>query len=375
VTGRLVTFFLLFLAWASASGTQELLLRIRFFDVGQGDGVLIQSPSGQNVVYDAGEHPTRMRDYLTALSVSQVGLVIASHNHADHIGGLADVVRAFRPPLYMDNGLPSTTLTYRRLLEAVSEVGSQLVEPTSRRILLGDVSLGVVPPPGIAHWEQNDNSVGVVVEYGGFRLSLTGDAEPREWAWWLVNRKDLFPAVDVHKASHHGSIHGDIAAGLARLAPKTIVVSSGAENGYGHPDREALRLYADQRATVYRTDLHGTIVVEAERSGHYTIRLERTSGTELPAFVPPTAPIPLPAPIPTPVSSSIPSPLPNSWVGSPPPRTLGGHPVCQVPLPPLAACVSNVVGSPQAVCDDATFSCSTGSGTCSGHGGVYCWRN
>src|SRR6185503_13694583 len=153
--------------------------------------VLIQTPSGQNVVYDAGEDPTRMREYLAGLGVTQVGLAIASHNHADHIGGLAEVLRRYRPQLYMDNGVPATTQTYRRLLEAVAVVGSQLVEPTERRILLGDVTLAVVPPPGIQDWEHNDNSIGLILEYGQFRLSLTGDSEPREWAWWLVNHPEL----------------------------------------------------------------------------------------------------------------------------------------------------------------------------------------
>src|SRR6478752_7027312 len=88
-------------------GSEQLPLRISFVDVGQGDGVLIQSPSGQNVVVDGGENPSRMREYLEGIGVAQVGLVIASHNHADHIGGLAEVLRRFSPPFYMDNGVPA----------------------------------------------------------------------------------------------------------------------------------------------------------------------------------------------------------------------------------------------------------------------------
>src|SRR5688572_20898840 len=125
-----------------------------------------------------------MREYLESLGVSQVGLVIASHNHADHIGGIVEVLRRLRPLFYMDNGVPATTEVYARVLEAAKEAGSALLEPTHRRIALGDGALTIVPPPGISDWEQNDNSVGVIVEYGDFRLSLAGDAEPREWAWW-----------------------------------------------------------------------------------------------------------------------------------------------------------------------------------------------
>jgi hypothetical protein len=65
---------------------------------------------------------------------------------------------------------------------------------------------------------------------------------------------------------------------------------------------------------------------------------------------------------------------PSSWSGSLPSTSGGSHPVCQAPLPATASCVNNLVGPPQAICDDRAFSCSTGSGTCSSHGGVYCWR-
>jgi hypothetical protein len=67
--------------------------------------------------------------------------------------------------------------------------------------------------------------------------------------------------------------------------------------------------------------------------------------------------------------------LPSSWPGSLPSRTSGSHPVCQATLPSNAQCVNNLIGPPQAICSDSVYSCSTGSGTCSSHGGVYCWRN
>ncbi len=278
----------LLLAWAPIVLAQDAL-RVHFVDVGQGDGVLIQSPSGQNVVYDGGERATTMLEYLRRVGVSQIDLVIASHNHADHIGGLAEVVRQFRPRFYMDNGIPATTLTYQRLLEAVRGSGAQLLEPTARRISLGDVAIVVLPPPGIASWDQNDNSVGMVIEYGAFRLSMAGDAEGRQWGWWLDRHAEQLGRVQVHKASHHGSRNGDTGAGIARLSPEVVIVSAGQGNSYGHPDPEILRLYASQGATVYRTDLHGTVVVEAESSGRYTVRVERGEGARPPTTGPPAS--------------------------------------------------------------------------------------
>ena len=303
-------------------------LRVHFVDVGQGDGVVIQSPSGQTVVYDGGQDPTRMQEYLTALGVTEITLVIASHNHADHIGGLEEVIRAYRPLFYMDSGIPATTLTYGRVVAAVTEAGSQLLEPTTRRIALGEVSLVVVPPPGIAAWDQNDNSIGIIVEYGSFRLSLMGDAEEREWSWWMTNYSESLAPVHIHKASHHGSINGDTAAGIARLSPAMVVVSAGQDNQYGHPDPETLQLYAQQGATVYRTDLNGTVLVEAASSGSYTVTPEWETGAR-----PPPATVPVPAPAPSPVPEPTPTPTPT-----PTPEP--------VPTPPQAACVNiNTAGS------------------------------
>ena len=282
-------------------------LRVHVVDVGQGDGVLIQAPAGQNVVYDAGENPHRMRDYLTARGVTAVALAIASHNHADHIGGLPVLLQSFRPAYYMDSGVPASTQTYARVVEAVTAAGSQLLEPVARRITVGEVALTIVPPPGIPDWDQNDNSIGAVIEYGAFRMSLAGDAESREWAWWRTHHSAWLKPVHVHKASHHGSSNGDTAEGIAALAPRAVVVSAGAGNSYGHPDPVSLQLYASAGAQIFRTDFHGTVIVEAQSTGAYTVRVERGEGAQPP-------PGPMPGPAPTPGPTPVPAPPP-----SPPP--------------------------------------------------------
>lgn len=265
---RLLLFFaalLLSLAWA---------IELVFLDVGQADAVLIRSPSGQVVLYDAGEREANVLGLLQALGVDRLDLVIASHAHSDHIGGMADVIRHYRPRFYMDNGLPHPTFTYERTLEAALEVGAQLLEPTARRITLGEVALRIVPPPGIEAWGQNDNSVGILIEYGDFRSFLPGDAEPRQW-WWLERHPELIVPVQVHRASYHGSRNGDIAEALALLAPEIVVISVGADNRYGHPHAEAIALYTAVGAEIYRTDRHGHVTVNAERDGTYRISTQR----------------------------------------------------------------------------------------------------
>ncbi len=244
-------------------------LELRFIDVGQGDSILITSPSGQNVLIDGGRKDDEVLDYLQSIGVQSVYMVIASHADADHIGGLEAVVRAYRPPLFMDNEIPSTTQTYEGLLRGVAEAGSQVAAPTARRVDLGDAALRIIPPPGVSEWGNNDNSVGVVVEYGAFRAGLTGDAEDREFEWWI--EQGVLEPVDVYKASHHGSKNGDTEASVVAFMPESVVISAGLGNSYGHPDDEALELYRGVEADIYRTDESGTITVTASADGTYTV--------------------------------------------------------------------------------------------------------
>ena len=283
------------LVWSLALAQLEL----HFIDVGQGDAVLVQAPDGQVVVYDGGRSAMTALEYLRSIGVQNVNLVIASHAHADHIGGLVEIVDTYRPGFFLDNGIPHTTLVYERLLNAVLAAGSQLLEPGERRISLGEVTLHVLPVPGLSSWGHNDNSVGVMVEYGEFRASLTGDAEPRQFDWWLATVPEAFAPVQVHKASHHGSRNGDTEAGLARLQPKVVVVSAGANNPYGHPHTAALERYATVGATVYRTDLHGHVIVQADRDGSFEVTTERgpagVRGAPAASPTPPSAAAPAPA--------------------------------------------------------------------------------
>jgi competence protein ComEC len=188
----------------------------------------------------------------------------------------------------MDNGLPANTVTYRRVLEAVEAAGTQLLEPTQREIRLGaGAVLAVLPPPGVKGWDQNDNAIGAILTLGRFRLSLGGDAEQREWAWWVENYASLLGRVQVHKASHHGSNNGDAMAALGLLRPEVVVVSVGTNNGFGHPRPEVLEMYGEAGSAILRTDLNGTIRVEADASGTYSVAVERGDGLRLPALLPP----------------------------------------------------------------------------------------
>jgi competence protein ComEC len=245
-------------------------LWIHFLDVGQGDATLIEAPSGQRVLIDAG--PSRgIVDQLRELEVEDIDLFIASHNHADHIGGAAAVIREFPIRFFMDNGVPHTTVTYRTMLEALAARDVPLLEPERRTIEFGDAAIDIVPPPGDPSLGHNDNSIGVVLRFGAFRAMFAGDAEAHLWRHGLATSPEAIPDVHVHKASHHGSRNGDIGDAIARLRPQLVVISAGAGNQFGHPHEEALALYETVGADILITAEHGTVTVAAAANGSFEV--------------------------------------------------------------------------------------------------------
>jgi beta-lactamase superfamily II metal-dependent hydrolase len=141
------------------------------------------------------------------------------------------------------------------------------LEHTARTIRLGSISIRVLPPDSTAE-EQNDRSVGLVVEYGAFRLLLTGDAETAGLEHLLSAG---IPEVTILKASHHGSRNGVTPAWVAATQPEVVVISCGHDNPYGHPDPWALRYYGMSGTRIYRTDLHGAVTVRADTTGAYVV--------------------------------------------------------------------------------------------------------
>jgi len=249
-------------------------LRVVFFDVGQGDAALITTPEGKHILIDAGPGRTSLTAQLDSLGVQTLDLVISSHNHADHIGGMADVFAKYRVLQYMDNGVPALTAVYRRTVDAVdAEKGLQFRRAEPRVFRFGPVSVAIMAPRHV-DLSQNDNSVGIVVKYGSFSGVLTGDAERSELEYWLAAYQ--LGKVSLVKASHHGSWNGTTAAWVSMLRPQLLVVSVGASNQYGHPDARVVEAYQSMGARVYRTDSVGTVTVRVSADGGFNVRT--TSG-------------------------------------------------------------------------------------------------
>ncbi|MGE5802875.1 MAG: ComEC/Rec2 family competence protein, partial [Gemmatimonadota bacterium] len=141
-----------------------------------------------------------------------------------------------------------------------------------RTITLGTATIQIIPPP--PGDEQNNSSVGVLVEYGDFQALLTGDSELKELGSWLCDGS--IPHVNVVKLAHHGSNNGTSPEWIAATHPQVAVISVGAGNSYGHPSAAVISAWQGSGARVYRTDQDGGVVILANDDGSFVVTTDRS---------------------------------------------------------------------------------------------------
>jgi competence protein ComEC len=266
-------------------------LQVHVLNVGQGDSILIIAPGGKSVLVDAGT-PGSGRVVLDAMKrygVGQIDLLIATHAHADHIGGADEVMRRTKVSTVLDSRVPNTTKNYEDFLEEIEKSGAKYVaaSPGQKFDLGGGAALTVLAPiqpfftvnqlrSGAN--EPNANSVVTRLDYGDFSLLLTGDAEAETEERLLKAGANI--KAKVLKVGHHGSRYASSEKFLRAGGFEAAIISNGADNRYGHPNQDALERFRRLGARLYRTDLQGEITIISRGSG-YEIRTEREAGGDL----------------------------------------------------------------------------------------------
>lgn len=253
----------------SASGTLE----VYFFDVGQGDSELIRLPGGENILIDAGTSSTEdeLVGELRSLGAETLDLVVATHPHADHIGGMAAVIDAFDVrqvvmPRISESDTP-TTKTYENLLQSIADKGLTITpaEPGDELLSSGGAVLTVLAPNGEDYGDLNNYSVVLRLTYGEDSFLFTGDAEEASEEEMLSLDWPL--TATVLKCGHHGSETSTSPSFLDAVSPQYAVISCGVDNDYGHPDAVTLEKLEAAGVEVFRTDRQGTILASTEGSG------------------------------------------------------------------------------------------------------------
>jgi competence protein ComEC len=246
-------------------------------DVGQGDGLAIRAGPGSAVVVDTGPDPGPMDRCLRELGIKTIPVLVITHFHADHAGGLAGALRGRSVGEIEVTAYPSPPAEQRRVLALAAEqrVPVRTVSYGERRIV-GPVSWTVLWParvpalPGSGPLAdsggspENNSSIAMLLESSGVRILMTGDLEPESQRAVLASGSDT--RADVLKVPHHGSSNQDETF-LRSTGAKLAVVSAGIDNDYGHPAPSTLDLLRHLGMTVARTDTGGSIAIVRTPTG------------------------------------------------------------------------------------------------------------
>ncbi|MFW5737107.1 MAG: ComEC/Rec2 family competence protein, partial [Halanaerobium sp.] len=253
-------------------------LKIHFIDVGQGDSILIETAAGENILVDGGDRADKIAagiiDYLQKQKIKKLDYLISTHPHADHIGGLADILDHFEVETVLDSGKIHSSKTYENYLTKIDQKNINFKTPRrGDQFQLGKTKLNFLHPDSpVEAYDLNNSSLVFLLEYRQQKFLFTGDIEKEVEATLLKENPDL--RVNLIKVPHHGSKTSSSKDFVEQLKPETAVIQVG-DNHYGHPAVEIIELYQNQGARVYRNDLNGNLVVTADGSD-YTVKVDKS---------------------------------------------------------------------------------------------------
>lgn len=242
------------------------MFRVVFIDVGQGDSILLTTPSGKNMLIDSGESDAyeAVSETLRAYGVTHLDWVLATHPHSDHIGCMYKILGDYSVGCCYLPDATHTTRTFEKMIEALETNEIPTVEAKAGvNIDLGDgILCKMYAPFGEEMDNLNNYSPIMRVTYGETAFLFSGDAEMDMEERVLSEDPDLH--ADVMKLGHHGSSTSNSEAFLNAVSPRYAVCSVGKDNSYGHPHEEVLSLLEKYQIPLLRTDESGNIVIYSD---------------------------------------------------------------------------------------------------------------
>lgn len=247
-------------------------LRFAALDIGQGDALFVEAPSGTQMLIDGGPSNTLLDRLGRAMPLfdRSIDVVLMTHPDADHITGLVEVVRRYHIGTLITTGVKGDSAVYETLLDEVrrQKIPVHYALAGQTIPLDTDVSYTMLWPEqswqGKSAKDTNDTSIVGRLSYKEFSVMLMGDAST-DVERALVQSATVLQST-VLKAGHHGSRTSTSAEFLDAVRPTSVILSVGAKNRYGHPHKEVLGILASRPLVVYRTDERGDIMYTSD--GH-----------------------------------------------------------------------------------------------------------
>jgi competence protein ComEC len=252
--------------WWNIFTPEKQILSVSYLDVGQGDAILIEGPTGKTILVDGGPDRSVLRELPKEIPFfsRHIDMVVETHPDKDHIAGLIEVFKRYEVQYLLHPGISGTTEVSKVLTQtAGAEKGlEQFLARAGQRIHIGNGSYIDVlyPDTDVSQGETNDGSVVLRIVYGETSFMLTGDLPSRIEDYLVaVSTDSTNLQSDILKAGHHGSRFSTSDMWLKAVSPSVVIISAGKTNTYGHPAPDTLERIANQGAQVLSTIDSGTI--------------------------------------------------------------------------------------------------------------------
>ena len=269
-------FFTLCIWYAVIQESRNGLLTVSFLNIGQGDSVFIQAPSGRQALIDGGPSGIVLRELSKFIPWYDrtIDVVIPTHPDADHIGGLVDVLLRYQVGMIVHSDVEGDTATAKALVAGMAREGARQV--IARRGQIIDLGGGayleiLFPDRSVKSVETNTGCVIARLVYGKTSFMLSCYA-PKEIENYLVRLDGADLHSDVLKAGHHGSKNSSSELFVGFVNPTYGVFSRGCNNKYGHPAPEIVALFERFGIPTGDTCKDGTITFVSDGN---TVTLQR----------------------------------------------------------------------------------------------------
>lgn len=242
-------------------------LQVHFIDVGQGDSILIDLGL-EEVLIDGGKKSPGVTDYISKYIDGPLEVMVATHPHLDHVGGLSKVLNDFQvKEIWLNRDVSNKDKDFYQkfmtAVEAEKSIGATVNYAKRNDIIsTGNLNFSILNPLDTLFGEINNNSIVLRLEYGNTAFLFSGDAEKKAEASILTTGSEL--QAQILKASHHCSKTASTKAYLAEVKPEVAICMVGEGNQYKHPHQETLTALQEIGAKIYRTDDNGTIIVSTD---------------------------------------------------------------------------------------------------------------
>jgi len=241
--------------------TELETLTVHFIDVGQGDSILLDLGDIEMLI-DGGDKSPGVVSYIDDYVDGPLEVMVATHPHADHIGGLIGVLDAFEVYHILLNGDTSTSATYSQFMSAVNSEDAEVsVENRGNVFAVNNLTFNVLHPINLSG-DTNNNSIVLSLSYGQIDFLFTGDVEQEAEASMLA--EGIVPDVEILKVGHHGSNTASSLQFLQAVGPECAIYMAGEGNSYGHPHEETIINLCEVGAEIYGTDIHGNIIITTD---------------------------------------------------------------------------------------------------------------